>query len=312
VSNVPDFTVLKERFGDQFHENESLSRYTAARLGGPAAGLLRAHSTDDLIWAAKWAHAEHIPWLILGGGANVLVSDAGFQGLVIINRARQSIIDENTGRIDADSGFNLSTLGRQCISAGMAGLEWSVSVPGSVGGAVVNNAGAHGLDTAASLQEIEILDLTTSALEIWPKERLNYTYRCSALKGVRDRYLVTRAVLQLDPGHDRAILNAKADAFVEYRKRTQPAGASLGSIFKNPPGDHAGRLIEAAELKGQHVGEVYVSTKHANFFINLGRGTSSDYSTLIDLAQQTVKDRFGVELEIEIERVGDWSTDAKR
>jgi UDP-N-acetylmuramate dehydrogenase len=297
---------LKDQFGDLFREEDPLSRYTVARLGGPAEGMLRVKSRDDLLWAVRWIHDAEIPWFILGGGANVLASDAGFRGLVIINQARGSSIDRETGIVTAESGVNLSTLARQCMAAGLAGLEWCVSVPGTVGGAVVNNAGAHDGDMAGSLIDAEILDLTTDEISVWPVNQMRYDYRFSALKGTRGRYVVISARLQLEPGHDPSDLNAKADEFVAHRKKTQPPGASLGSMFKNPPGDYAGRLIDAAGLKGRQIGGVQISPLHGNFFVNVGGGTAADYSALIELAQASVRQQFGVDLELEIERLGDW------
>jgi UDP-N-acetylmuramate dehydrogenase len=298
---------LKEKFGDQFKAEDSLARYTVARLGGPAEGVLRVKSRDDLLWAVRWIHGAAIPWFILGGGANVLASDAGFRGLVIVNMARGSTINGETGLVEAESGVNLSTLARRCMASGLAGLAWCVSVPGSVGGAVVNNAGAHDGDMAGSLIDAEVLDLTTKEIGVWTAAQMNYDYRYSALKGTRGRYVVISARLQLEPGHDSAELNAKADSFVAHRKQTQPPGASLGSMFKNPPGDYAGRLIDAAGLKGHQAGGVQISPLHGNFFVNIGGGTAADYGALIELAQTTVREQFGVTLELEIERVGDWS-----
>jgi UDP-N-acetylmuramate dehydrogenase len=188
----------------------------------------------------------------------------------------------------------------------VGGLEWSVSVPGTVGGAVVNNAGAHGGDMAQLLLDCQLYDALEDAFPVWSKAELHYAYRHSSLKGQHGRYVVLSARLQLEAGHDPGELQALAETFIQHRKRTQPPGASLGSMFKNPPGDYAGRLIEAAGLKGKQIGGVQISPIHANFFINLGNGTAADYAALIDLAQQIVLEKFGVHLELEIERVGDW------
>lgn len=297
LAALPDLKLL---------ENEPLAKYTAARLGGPADLLVLARSTDALAGAANWAITNRIHWVILGGGANVLVSDEGFRGLVIINQTKAVTIDETTGRVSAESGVNLTTLARRCMLHGLKGFEWAVSVPGTVGGAVVNNAGAHGGDMAHNLREAEILDLAiSSSPQIWPCERFEYAYRHSVLKGHPARFLVLSAGLQLETGHSPSELNAIADEFVAYRKRTQPPGASLGSIFKNPPGDYAGRLIELAGLKGHQIGGVQVSPVHANFFVHSGHGTAADYSGLITFVQETVLAKTGVALELEIERIGE-------
>jgi UDP-N-acetylmuramate dehydrogenase len=286
--------------------DEPLAKYTAARLGGPADILAIAKSHEALIIAARTARNHQIPWLILGGGTNVLISDKGFRGLVIINQVKEVSIDEESGQVAAAAGANLSTLARRCMAKGMKGLEWCVSVPGTVGGAVVNNAGAHGSDMASTLSEICVLDLMNpDFLQYWFVDKLKYDYRYSTLKGQHGRYLVLEAIMRLEPGHDPEELKATAEEFVAHRKQTQPPGASLGSIFKNPPGDYAGRLIDVAGLKGHRVGGVQVSPLHGNFFVNDDDGTAAQYSQLIDTIQQTVKAKMDVDLEIEIERLGE-------
>ncbi|MBI5930654.1 MAG: UDP-N-acetylmuramate dehydrogenase [Chloroflexi bacterium] len=296
LKTIPDLTLA---------ENEPIARYTAARLGGPADALAIAHNTEALIQAAQWAQQAQIAWVVLGGGANVLVSDAGFRGLVIINHSKNFHLDSETGRVEADSGVTLTPLARRCMAQGLKGLEWAVSVPGTLGGAIVNNAGAHGGDMAHNLVQATLLDLNDLTTQIWPIDKMTYGYRYSALKGQRQRYLVLQGVLQLKPHHDPVELASIADGFVAHRKKTQPPGASLGSIFKNPPGDYAGRLIEASGLKGYQVGGVQVSPIHANFIVNLGNGTASDYYGLIQYVRQSVYEKTGVLLELEIERIGE-------
>ncbi|MFP4321415.1 MAG: UDP-N-acetylmuramate dehydrogenase [Anaerolineales bacterium] len=298
--------ALRARFGEALAWDEPLARYTVARLGGAARAVLRVGSVADLHAACLWAYQRGMPWRLLGGGANVLASDAGFDGLLIVNGARTVDINAQTGRVCADSGANLAPLARRAMALGVGGFEWAVSVPGTLGGAVVNNAGAHGGDMAGDLHSARILDLPAADVRDWSPAELEYDYRHSLLKATPGRYVVLRACLSLQPGQDSAALAARADEFIAHRKRTQPPGASLGSIFKNPPGDYAGRLIEAAGLKGQRLGGVQISPVHANFFVNLGGGTAADYAALIDLAQQAVYAQFGVWLEPEIERIGHW------
>lgn len=285
--------------------DEPLAKYTAARLGGSADTVAIARTRQALLEAVIYAHQNRIPYWVLGGGANVLVADEGVRGLVIINHTKGVEIDPTTGRVQAESGVSLITLARRCLVQGLKGLEWAVSIPGTLGGAVVNNAGAHGGDMAGNLVQATIMDIEASyEPSVWPVERLAYAYRYSILKG-QHQYLVLDATLQLETGHDPDELSATADGFVAHRKRTQPPGASLGSMFKNPVGDYAGRLIEAAGLKGHQIGGVQISPVHANFFINLGTGTAADYRALIELAQSQVLAQFGVELELEIELLGD-------
>jgi UDP-N-acetylmuramate dehydrogenase len=300
------FAELQEQFPDQFRAEDPMARYTVARLGGNAEAVLHAKSRNDLLWALRWLARNQIPWIILGGGANVLPSDKGYRGLLIINQARELFIDSQTGIVEVEGGANLATTARLCMTEGLAGLEWCVSVPGTIGGAVVNNAGAHGGDMAHSLIDCEIYDAAADTLQTWSNADMDYEYRHSALKGQHGRYVVLGARLQLEVGHLPSELNAKADGFIAHRKKTQPPGASLGSMFKNPTGDYAGRLIEAAGLKGTQIGGVRISPVHANFFVNVGGGTAADYNALIELAQQEVLQEFGIQLELEVERIGDW------
>jgi UDP-N-acetylmuramate dehydrogenase len=287
--------------------NEPLARYTTARIGGPADVLVEAASAKDLknlvVAARKW----ELPVTILGGGANVLVSDSGLRGLVIINKAKRIEFREGV-QVWCESGTVLPTLARECVARGLAGLEWAVGVPGTVGGAVVGNAGAHGRDVAADLRSATILNDANEVAE-WSKDELEFTYRNSRLKretraSRTAQCVVLAAVFQLTPT-DPIMLAKKADEFNDYRRRTQPPGASMGSMFKNPPGEAAGRLIDQCGLKGTRVGDAEISTVHANFFVNHGLAKASDVKALIDLAQQRVKEKFGVDLELEIELIGE-------
>ena len=300
------FNTLKFLPDIEFLGREPLAKYTAARLGGEADVMVIVKSINALSFTVRWATRHNIPWTILGGGTNVLISDKGFRGLVILNQAKDVSINTETGMVSAETGANLSTLARRCMAKGLMGLEWCVSVPGTVGGAVVNNAGAHGSDMAQSLSEVKILNLQDpDHPQIWFADKLNYDYRHSVLKGQHARYIVLEAYMQLEAGHDPSELQEIADEFVAHRKRTQPPGASLGSIFKNPYGDYAGRLIDEAGLKGYCIGGISVSKKHGNFFINDGKGTAHDYYALIEYVKSTVKEKMGVELDIEIETLGD-------
>ena len=284
--------------------NEPLARHTAVRLGGPADWVyLARQSADELAAIVGAAWEAGYPVRVLGGGANVLISDAGVRGLVVVNSVRTLEWAEDCAIVSA--GYSLTTLARKCAGHGLAGFEWAASVPGTVGGAVVNNAGAHGGDMAGCLVSAEVLDAAQGRHTLAAAD-LAYGYRTSALKARADRqFLVLSAALRLQPG-DPAEIAARIDEFVAQRKRTQPQGASLGSIFKNPPGDYAGRLIEACGLKGVTVGGAQVSPIHANFMINRGSATASDYNTLIDQVQAAVLAATGILLEPEIERLGAW------
>ncbi len=284
--------------------NEPLAKYTAARLGGAADFVYIAReSNEQLVEVVTAAWAENIPVRVLGGGANVLVSDAGFRGLVVINRVGKAATwsDRN---VTVTAGMALTVLARKCASKGLSGFEWAASVPGTVGGAVINNAGAHGGDMAGCLRSAVVVDAERGT-QILSSADLQYEYRSSSLKARADRrFLVTMATLTLTHSTPQAI-NATMETFILQRKRTQPPGASLGSIFKNPPGDYAGRLIESCGLKGAKIGGAQVSPVHANFFINSGTATATDYYRLIRFVQETVHEKTGVLLETEVETLGE-------
>jgi UDP-N-acetylmuramate dehydrogenase len=284
--------------------NESLAKYTAARIGGAADLLYIARDSNEqlcAVVAAAWA--EGVPVRVLGGGANVLVSDSGVRGLVIINRVGKAAYNDTSVTVTA--GMSLGVLARKCAAQGLSGFEWAVSVPGTVGGAVVNNAGAHGGDMAGCLRSAALID-AENGTQVLTNADLAYEYRSSGLKARTDRrFLVTMATLSFT--HDTpGAINVRMDEYITHRKRTQPAGASLGSIFKNPPGDYAGRLIESCGLKGAKIGRAQVSPVHANFFINTGgTSTASDYFRLIMLVRDVVYQKTGVLLETEVELVGE-------
>jgi len=300
------YLPLVERFGAALKRDEPLARYTVARLGGPADALLVARSLDDLTDAVALAHREGLPWIVLGAGANVLASDAGYRGFVVVNHAKGARVEED-GQIAVESGASLIALARQAVSLGLAGLEWAIGVPGTVGGAVINNAGAHGGEMAKIVRHVEVLNVGGGPyVELWSADQMRYAYRTSILKGQRGHYLVRAATLQLQPGCEPELLSALADKYAARRKRTQPPGASLGSIFRNPPGDYAGRLIEAAGLKGAASGGVMISPVHGNFIVHTGEGSAAAYRALIELARDTVHRKFDVTLDLEIQLIGEW------
>jgi UDP-N-acetylmuramate dehydrogenase len=297
---------FQERYQGEVQQGAALAPYTSARIGGPADLLIVARTLDQLKAAARACWACEVPMCVLGGGSNVLVSDAGVRAAVIINRAAQVDFFESEGgpRVKAESGASLGVVARRAVERGWSGLEWATTVPGTIGGAVIGNAGAHGSDMAASLKLAEILQQDGREVR-WPPERLAFGYRQSRLKGRHGEAVVLFATMRLRESSVEAT-KAKAQSYQAQRKRTQPAGASIGSMFKNPPGDYAGRLIERAGLKGHAVGGAQISERHGNFFINRGGASASEVWALIQWARQTVLERFGVDLELEIELIGDW------
>lgn len=294
--------ALRAAFGNQLRESVMLAQYTSARIGGPADYLLVAKKAGDLREAARLAWAHDLPLFVMGGGSNLLVADAGVRGLVVVNRAR-TITCERT-RVRAESGASLSTLAQRCIHQGLAGLEWAIGVPGTVGGAVVGNAGAHGGDMSGVVARALIFEADGTE-RAWSNAELGFAYRSSAIKRGVGKSVILSVDFTLTEEPSEAI-GARADEYNAYRKATQPPGASIGSMFKNPPDDYAGRLIDAAGLKGKRVGKAQISPVHANFFVNLGEARAADVLGLIEAARQAVLEQFGVALELEIQLVGEW------
>jgi len=312
---------LKQVFGDRLQENEPLARYTSARIGGPADAFLVVNSVRELSETAEAIWRLGLSFIVLGSGSNVLVSDAGVRGIVVLNRAKEVRFEEEDGEpmVWAGSGASLSVVARQASARGLSGLEWAVGIPGTIGGAVVGNAGAHGSDMAASLILAEILHRPVEmgpvglaggepSRETWLVEQMGFSYRSSTLKRQPGEAVVLAALLRLGRStpDSQSEIQARVEAFNEHRRRTQPPGASMGSMFKNPPGDYAGRLIDAAGLKGTRIGEAEISSLHGNFFINRGNARAQDVKALLDLARTSVAEKFSVDLETEIQLVGDW------
>jgi len=260
--------------------------------------------------ALDMAYAEQTPYFVLGGGSNILVSDDGVRGLVIMNRAK-NISYRNIGAhvvCIVESGANLSSLARQCIGKGLGGLEWAISVPGTVGGAVVGNSGAHGGDMAGTLRAATIWE-PGRGVRIYNNHEMEYGYRRSVLKKEHGRELFRRSILSAElmlTPENVDVLTARAEGFTAHRKQTQPGGATVGSMFKNPENYYAGYLIEAAGLKGYRVGGAHISNKHANFFVNDEEASAEDIRALIAEAWNSVREKFDVEMDLEVELVGLW------
>ena len=297
---------LRFTFGDRLQENVPLSGYTAARIGGPADALVFVHSADELAVAAEKLWKMELPFILLGGGSNVLVSDKGVRGAVIINRARQVKFDTKAEPpiVYAESGVTPNDITQRAARLGLAGFEWAASLPGSLGGALYGNAGAFGGDIAGNLISLELIH-RQHGRQVWTVQKMEYGYRTSVLKRERPPVIILSATLALSQGDPQAI-RARLEQYAERRRTAQPPGASMGSMFKNPAGEKAGRLIEAAGLKGMRIGNAEISTQHANFFINHGQTHAEDMKALIDLAQKTVAEKFAVKLELEVEMIGEW------
>lgn len=286
-----------------------LSRSTTWRIGGPTDYLIRAGTTEVLISAVRWGRSEGLPITCIGGGSNLLIDDAGLPGLVIVSKTpgerSESLIEvqeaPETVTLTVGAQAPISWVGRYACDRGWTGLDWAVGLPGTVGGATVNNAGAHGTEIKDNLVSLRLLE-TSGNIVSRDYDWLNPTYRNTTVKAEpRPRGDIVLATTLRLPRGDTTALRALADEHAAYRKATQPTGACAGSTFANPPGDFAGRLIEAAGLKGFAIGPVSFSTKHSNFIVNSGGGMAAQVLELIDHARRSILDRFGVTLHTEIE-----------
>jgi UDP-N-acetylmuramate dehydrogenase len=316
-----DLGALAEALGKRAKRDEPMASYTAMRVGGPADLLVVCGSVDEVVEAVTLARQHGVPWLLLGGGCNVLVADRGVRGLVIVNRAANIAFDGSTAR--AEAGAPLAVLARQAVERGLAGLEWAAGLPGTVGGAVVGNAGAFDGDIAGVLHSATVLEPNGEIVER-PNAWFEFEYRGSRIKrgsrgageqGRREdrenhasritHHVILAATFDLKPGDPQA-LTARATEILEWRRTKHPSGATMGSTFKNPPDSHAGYLIEQAGLRGSFIGGAQISELHGNFFMNTGGATALDVLVLIEHARAEVKRQFGVELELEIELMGEW------
>jgi UDP-N-acetylmuramate dehydrogenase len=294
--------VLRERCGDRVRASFPLAPLTTFRIGGPAALFLEPEGEADLLAASEAVGESGVPWLVLGKGSNVLVADGGFPGLVLrLGRAyRWSARAED--RLTAGAAMPLPALAGVALNEGLSGLEFGIAIPGSVGGAVRMNAGAHGSDLAAVAERVTVFELDAGATRAVTAAEAGFRYRSSDLSGDG---VVVDVTVRLRPDATEEI-RGRMDEIREWRRRTQPlAEANCGSVFKNPPNDSAGRLIDAAGLKGFAVGGASVSRKHANFVIAGPGATAADVHSLIRHVQETVAAQTGIRLEPEVHLVGD-------
>jgi UDP-N-acetylmuramate dehydrogenase len=300
-----DAHTLTQLIGATVKAQEPLARHTSWRVGGPADFFVVATTVEVLKRAVLVARTHTLPYFMLGRGTNILMSDAGVRGLVIATECAGYTLTsgEATATLWAEAGASVPMLASRLAKQGWAGLEWAVGVPAAMGSAVVNNAGAHGSCIADVIQRVTILDEIGMTRTLTTNE-MDFAYRRSRFKGQRGREVVLTAEFLLKRDEPTAV-SARLKKFNDYRRATQPSDPSAGSVFKNPPDDYAGRLIEAAGLKGKQLGGAMISPVHANFFVNTGAAMANDMLALIRLAQDKVRERFGVQLELEIELVGE-------
>ena len=301
--------TLQRCWGDRLRVDEPMAEHTSYRIGGPADLYLAAESGDELAQMVALAGEHGVPVFVMGRGTNVLVADAGIRGLVIEFRARQ--VHWTTRDDDvilwAEAGTNLREIARTSVARGLSGIEWAVGIPGSVGGAVVGNAGAFGGYMSDVVRQLTVLD--ANGVRKISATEAGFGYRTSRFKAgsqaVGRKEIILAAEMTLRPESVTALEERVAE-YTRRREERQPVEPSAGSVFKRTAQYPAGFLIEQAGLKGTRRGEAMISPKHGNFIVNLGRARATDVKALIELAQEAVLREFGERLELEIELIGEW------
>ncbi len=294
---------IQRRIGVKTSRDEPLGRFTTMRVGGPADLFVVAHNRMELRALVRFARSRDLPHLLLGRGSDVVISDRGVRGLVIQNRAEGSRIEGE--RYTAESGVPMARAATETQKAGLSGLEFGLAVPGTVGGAVWANAGAHESEIAAVVELADVLTGDGSESRLAASD-LGFAYRDSRLKQTPGE-VVLSATFSL-ANADAEAIKERLDDIRRWRQAHQPLGLpSAGSVFRNPDGDSAGRLIEAAGLKGHRIGGAVVSEKHANFIVNDQKGSAADVRRLVDLVAARIAEEHGVQLVEEVVFLGDWT-----
>jgi UDP-N-acetylmuramate dehydrogenase len=284
-------------------ENISLKHYTTFKIGGPAKFFYVAKTKKDLVKAAKLAKELNIPFFVLGGGSKILVSDKGFDGLVI-KTENDRIFSERVdqGIVRAEAGARLVKLIGFCLENSLTGLEWAAGIPGTIGGAVRGNSGAFGHSTSEVVAEVEIFDPQTLEIKTLSNKDCCFAYRDSIFKKNK-HWVIISTTFKLNQGNKEAI-SEKIKEYLNIRRQKHSSLPSAGCVFKNPKPQAAGLLIDQCGLKAKKIGQAQISEQHANFIVNLGQAKAEDVLALIKLAKQEVKNKFGVELEEEIQLLG--------
>ncbi|MDE3087242.1 MAG: UDP-N-acetylmuramate dehydrogenase [Acidobacteriota bacterium] len=293
---------LADALGGLARRDEPLGPRTTYRVGGPAALWVEATGQEALVAVhrALASVGAPVPVLVVGKGSNLLVADAGFAGLAISLAGAYGDIELGEATVRAGAAAGLPVVARRTAAAGLRGLEWAVGVPGSVGGALRMNAGGHGAETAGVLARYQLFDLAGGRAETHGAEDFAAGYRYSS---VTAGHVAEWAEFALEPG-DAAAAQALVSEIVRWRRANQPGGSNAGSVFRNPPGEPAGALVERSGLKGRRLGSAQVSEKHANFIQADEGGSADDVRRLLDLVRAEVEDRTGVVLVPELHMVG--------
>lgn len=296
ISQLIDMNVGKIR------ENEPLANHTTIKIGGPADCFVEPSSVENLQKTMNWIREHQIQWRAIGRGSNLLVSDKGMEGIVIKLGAGLNHLEINGTEITVDAGYSLVALATSISKKGLSGLEFASGIPGSVGGAVYMNAGAHGSDISKILTKALIL-FEDGTLEWLSNEEMKFSYRTSVLQKKRPG-IVVRAVFQLTEG-DKEKIQAEMKKNKDYRKDTQPWNLPCaGSIFRNPLPNYAGKLIEEAGLKGYSIGGAKISEMHGNFIVNNGGATAEEVLSLIQFVKDKIYKSKQIQMETEVEIIG--------
>ena len=308
-NDSPLAAELKQISGLKVKIAEPLARYTSMKIGGPADYFIEAQTDAALLSALRSLNQRAMSFCLLGNGSNVLISDRGVRGAVIRLAGEFKKIEwqEEAARVHVNVGaaYAVTQLVREAARKGYAGLEFAEGIPGSVGGALFMNAGAYGSEFEKVVDQIEGVTSQGQPIRL-SRGEMTFSYRDSHLP---QGTIVTRVRMQL-PKAEPAAVGSKLYELVRRRKASQPSGyPNSGSMFRNPPGDYAGRLIEAAGLKGKRIGQSQISERHANFIVNLGGAKAADVLQLTELAQAEVRRQFGVELVLEVKLIGEWAAD---
>ncbi|MFZ9827673.1 MAG: UDP-N-acetylmuramate dehydrogenase [Candidatus Limnocylindrus sp.] len=293
---------LERRLGLRAERDALLAEHTTMRVGGPADLLVTVRDRFTLRGVVRLARSKGWPLRILGRGSNVVISDAGARGITLLNRSADVTVDAASGTISADSGLSMAKLSTLAAEAGLTGAEFTLAIPGNLGGAVWANAGAHGGEMSQIVQRVLVMRPDGSEVELTP-DALNLSYRHSRFKEVIGRGEVILGATVLLRAGDPAEIKAQLEEIRRWRREHQPLGIpSAGSVLQNPPeGRSAGALIEAAGLKGRAIGGAEVSTMHANWILNRGGATAADIRELHDLCIREVRETSGVTLTSEIQ-----------
>jgi UDP-N-acetylmuramate dehydrogenase len=329
------YTDLQAHFRKRVRRDEPLAKHCTFGVGGPADVWVSLDSRGELMELVRMCAERRWPLLLVGNGTNTLYADAGVRGIVArIAMDGYSIEDrgDGTALLSAEAGVSWPRLLNELSPLGWGGLEFGPGIPGTLGGGVVSNAGAHNSNMGEVLEWIEILDVRSSSgdesslpmVRRYMHDELDLSYRHSRFRAFRRvkfdeqgfpkpvaRGLIEPAEIIMLLGirlhrEDPQMLQKRIVEYKQHRKRTQPVQKSAGSVFKNPAGDYAGRLIEQAGMKGMTHGKAQISERHANFIVNLGGASAADIATLIRDARNSVHEKFGVDLELEVELRGDW------